>query len=238
MKNEVWELRVYFWWSGGETTFFSVLLCLLFVLMPARTCQSWYKMYVLQQTHKHLYARRGDHVILRSAVFAFHLNVCIGCKYWQKSQQSWYGKTVTAFTSSWFHVNSYGVLTIPFLKLCTQLHTIYIFQPGHKKVERAQTENILRKQICVSSESRPLIGMGARVRKKECGSKLERLGLLVACCLACHLVLVLDWAWLLPCLPFGPIWRQMLVISASTTGGGRNLRGCKVLLVLVVGKVG
>ena len=40
------------------------------------------------------------------------------------------------------------------------------------------------------SESRPLIGMGARVRKKECGSKLERLGLLVA--------------WWLPCLPFGP----------------------------------
>ena len=74
MKNEVWELRVYFWWSGGETTFFSVLLCLLFVLMPARTCQSWYKMYVLQQTHKHIYARRWDHVILRSAVFAFHLN--------------------------------------------------------------------------------------------------------------------------------------------------------------------
>ena len=30
----------------------------VFLLMPARTCQSWYKMYVLQQTQKHIYARR------------------------------------------------------------------------------------------------------------------------------------------------------------------------------------
>ena len=143
MKSEVWELRVYFWWSGGETTFFSVLLCLLFVLMPARTCQSWYKMYVLQQTHKHI--RQKMRPRYPSFCCVCFSPKCLDCKYWQKSQQSWYGKTVTAFTSSWFHVNSYGVLTIPFWKLCTQLHTIYILQPGHKQVERAQTENFLRR---------------------------------------------------------------------------------------------
>ena len=66
------------------------------------------------------------------------------------------------------------------------MHTIYILQPGHKKVERAQTENILRKQIFrIQAPDRH----GSESEKEGMWLKIGEIGAV---------------GGLLSCLPFGP----------------------------------